>query len=88
MIVHYDQTKYLLGRRLFVFLDEWLGYAALLYLYFKKEYFILSLAIPFALFCNILSYLSLWKLRRSCGIQDSIIFKSRRRLVYSNIITV
>ena len=75
----YNKVTLLLGRRLFVFLDEWLSYAILLYLYFKREHKILYAAVPFAMFCNIFGYQSLWKLRRSLNIQDS-----RRYLTYED----
>ncbi len=53
---------------MFIFLDEWLTYAALYTLWHFKEYTILMYAVPFALFANTYSYYSLWKLQERLGI--------------------
>lgn len=56
------QVNLMLGRRAFVFLDEWLSYASLYYLYTNEEYQILGGALPFALLLNGVGYHCLWKL--------------------------
>lgn len=59
-----DKVLNLLGRRFFVFLDEWLTYVLLIYLYRKKEYKLIMIILPFAIYTNLLGYISLWKTRK------------------------
>lgn len=55
-------------RRTFVFLDEWLSYYLLWKLYKNKEYRLLSIIIPLAIFMNAYGYHGLWNLRRFYGL--------------------
>lgn len=61
---------YLLGRRAFVFLDEWLTYLLLIWLYRRKQYKLLGIILPFAIIFNINGYIGLWSLLRSYNIEE------------------
>lgn len=63
-------VHHLLGRRVFVFADEWLTYAMLLYLYFQEEYLLIAGIAPFAIAFNAYGYWGLWRLRKRYGLQD------------------
>lgn len=62
------QVAQLLGRRTFIFLDEWLTYILFLYLYHQQEYILIIVLVPFAIAFNIRGYLDLWKLRVIYGV--------------------
>lgn|GEM_PF-6929229 len=59
-------VKFLIFKRGFVFLDEWLTYLLFLYLYFKKEYKLIAVLAPFAISFNINGYVGLWGLEKLC----------------------
>ena len=64
------QVNHLLGRRLFVFFDEWLTYYLLYKFYKSKDYKMLFLISFLGLFGNGWGYYSLFKLRKSYKIED------------------
>ena len=54
-------VSYLTMKRIFIFLDEWLSYLLLYYLYYSKYYFIFGVAVILAILFNGYGYLSYWR---------------------------
>lgn len=61
------EIKHLFNRRLFVFMDEWLSYAFLLWLYNNNPELLL-IATPMVVIFNYIGYIHLWELREHYGI--------------------
>ena len=57
----YSIVSYLTMKRIFIFLDEWLSYLLLYYLYYSKYYFIFGVAVILAILFNGYGYLSYWR---------------------------
>jgi len=64
---------YLLGRRAFVAIDEWLSYFVLLKLYYDGHYNLALMLIPLLFGANLYGYISLWKLYAHFGVQKQTI---------------
>ena len=54
-------VSYLTMKRLFIFLDEWLSYLLLYYLYSSGYYAIFGLAVILAILFNGYGYVSYWR---------------------------
>ena len=54
-------VSYLTMKRIFIFLDEWLSYLLLYYLYSSEYYFIFGVAVILAILFNGYGYFSYWR---------------------------
>ena len=54
-------VSYLTMKRIFIFLDEWLSYLLLYYLYSSEYYFIFGVAVILSILFNGYGYLSYWR---------------------------
>ena len=61
------EVTHLLGRRLFVFLDEWMTYGIMLYLYNNNPE-LFWVMLPPAILLNYEGYIGLWQLREEYGL--------------------
>ena len=54
--------QYLISKRIFIFLDEWLSYFILYILWSSEYYYLFGIAVILSILFNGYAYISYWKL--------------------------